>query len=595
MSFNDGKQLLVFGLSFVQHDNRKMQQLLRHYDKLPDNPGNRAILFFELNKVAKDLMADEGAQDQIQQLTDWMTKGGDFPLTIEPTPAGAGVQPQTTQDMTRNDMDFIRNRSLFAGQQGYHGPVDGEWEENENEDEEEDVNASMEEDEDDDEMHHPMVDPRHVDRRNWLDDSARRDLFAGPGRTLSDPPANMGETIAANEDDRTESLNVDGQVVEGPQNQSAEIDHGQPDSDAPGLQHPSRLPQAAENYEARAAPWIQERVDEVTYENGPFMHPDEPDDVEEIECPICLEDYPRSRFPKRQTITELCDHPDKACLNCLDSSITAIIERGALHLLACPICPQKLSPRDVKEYANQAVYERYKYLKQQSEIPGHYISCTNTLCGGSQPHESEDPMMICNHCKSATCAKHRRPWHEGQTCEEFDLDDAQIERLEEEEATAKLLSREDMSICPKCGQGVTKTEGCDHMRCQCGQEWCYVCSCSYENIIRLGPTAHATFCTYHPNKVNLTKTQQEAARKRIMGLVHGGEVSAELSRAREDLRRRRREEIRPKAAEAAEARLRAQLEQNKGQPQPNGPPEKKKRKVKLFAPWEEGGWTKKAL
>ncbi|KAH8780993.1 hypothetical protein F5883DRAFT_405054 [Diaporthe sp. PMI_573] len=327
-------------------------------------------------------------------------------------------------------------------------------------------------------------------------------------------------------------------------------------------------------------------------------HEAEPDNGQEIECPICLEDYPRSKFPNHRTITELCDHPDMACLSCLDSSISAIIERGALHLLACPICPQKLTRRNVKEYANPAVYKQYKYLKEQSEIPGHYISCTNPACGGSQPHQSEDPMMICNHCQFATCAKHRRPWHEGQTCKEFDLDDAQIERLEEEEATAKLLSGEAMSICPKCGQGVTKTEGCDHMQCQCGQEWCYVCSCSYDNIIRLGPTAHATFCTYHPNKVNLTKSQQDAARNRIMGLVHGGEVSAELARAREDLRRRRREEIRPKAAEAAEARMRLQREQNKGQKVAqgkDGEPEKKKRKVKLVAPWEEGGWTKKAL
>ncbi|KAI3396140.1 hypothetical protein diail_403, partial [Diaporthe ilicicola] len=120
------------------------------------------------------------------------------------------------------------------------------------------------------------------------------------------------------------------------------------------------------------------------------------------------------------------------------------------------------------------------------------------------------------------------------------------------------------------------------------------CSCSYENIIRLGPTAQATFCTYHPNKVNLAKSQQEAARTRIMGLVHGGEVSAELDRAREDLRRRRREEIRPKAPEAAEARLRLEQKQSQGQANADGPPQKKKRKVKLVAPWEEGGWVKKA-
>lgn len=223
-----------------------------------------------------------------------------------------------------------------------------------------------------------------------------------------------------------------------------------------------------------------------------FQEPESDDDVgeddiavaedetgEPVECPICLEDYPPSGFPKLATVTSQCDHPDKACLQCLDSSITSIVETGALHLLACPICPQKLTRWNVKEYATKKIYERYKYLKQQASIPGHYISCTNSNCGGSQAHDSNGPtgpMMVCKFCQVQTCAKHRRPWHDGQTCAEYDMDPVQMERLEEEEATAKLLAKEDTSICPKCGQGVTKTDGCDHMSCQCGTEWCYVVS-----------------------------------------------------------------------------------------------------------------------
>ncbi|KAL1880056.1 hypothetical protein Daus18300_001419 [Diaporthe australafricana] len=635
MSSNDGKQLLVFGLGFAQHDNRKMQQLLRHYSRLPDNPGSRAELFVQLNKVAKELMAysDETAQTQIQQLTDWMTKGGDFPLSpLDVAPAsttGDGTEPQSSQAMKNNHgSGLFNNQSVLAHRQGYYGQgrtlsgqqstatlpsqhdgvnqfrdanfgrqhgrgrtVSGDWEENEDEEDEEDVGDANEEEEDDDDesMHDFVGGPRgHMDREEWLDNAplAWGNAFSGRGRTLNDPTDEDGASSAENEENAAASTEVEGQVADRPQNQPGEIEAGGLDAGIVHSQNQTGLVETTERFED---------LEEDPSHSDSSMLPDEPDDEEEIECPICLEDYPRSRFPKRHTITEMCDHPDKACLSCLDSSITAIIERGALHILACPICPQKLSHRDIKGYANRAVYKRYKYLKQQSQIPGHYISCTNPICGGSQPHESENPMMICNHCEFATCAKHRRPWHEGQTCQEFDLDDAQIERLEEEEATAKLLSGEDMSICPKCGQGVTKTEGCDHMQCQCGTEWCYICSCSYENIIRLGPTAHATFCTYHPNKVSLSKSQQEAARTRIMGLVHGGEVSAELARAREDLRRRRREEIRPKAAEAAEARLRLQQEQSKGQAKPDGPPDKKKRKVKLLAPWEEGGWVKKAL
>ncbi|KAG6365718.1 hypothetical protein INS49_007329 [Diaporthe citri] len=617
MSFNDGKQLLVFGLSFAQHDNRKMQQLLRHYDKLPDNPGNRASLFVQLNKVARELMANSAAQDQIQQLTDWMTNGGDFPLGAAPAPAPTPANPdnEARPAQATNNLDqpgFLRGRQGYYGhgrtlsgqqnlanapispgpatqhptaglgrQYGRGRTISGDWEENNDDDpeehehdgEEEGIDASTEEEDED--MDDPMDGfPFMPGRRVRLGGSTRETAFTGPGRTLDDPTDEAGAVIADNEDGTAESMNVEGQVADRPQNQTDGLGPRQLGAAFRDRHAQPGLPPTVEYHEDETLTDHEEDLDHDPYETGPNSHQGEPDNGEEIECPICLEDYPRSRFPKHPTITKFCDHPDKACLNCLDSSIAAIVERGALHLLACPICPQRLSRRDVKEYANRAVYERYKYLKEQSEIPGHYISCTNPICGGSQPHESEDPMMICNHCKFATCAKHRRPWHDGQTCEEFDLDDAQIERLEEEEATAKLLSREAMSICPKCGQGVTKSDGCDHMRCQCGQEWCYVCSCSYENIIRLGPSAHATFCTYHPNKVNLTKSQQDAARSsRIMGLVHGGE-----------------------AAEAAEARMRLQKEQNKGQEaQTDGPPDKKKRKVKLVAPWEEGGWTKKAL
>lgn len=520
MSFNDGKQLLVFGLSFAQHDNRKMQQLLRHYDKLPENPGSRAGLFVELNKVARELMADEAAQDQIQQLTDWMTKGGDFPFSVAPAPTSA---PAHSSDEARSTQG--RHVPFLGVGQGYHGPgralggqqtnadtptwhgvpsappqtnlgrqygrgrtVGGNWEENDddegkaNEDEHEDEDA-MSMDEEDEDMHGHFGDhnpfagfPGMPGQFRPDGPRPRRIAFSGPGRTLGDPTEQDSATIPANDNGAAGPTHVEGQAANLPQNQPGGLEAEQFNAAAHGLHTQLGLRDPMRIHEDVFPTDPEIDLDDDDYESDLPMDHGEPDDGEEIECPICLEEYPRSRFPRRSTITDFCDHPDKACLNCLDASITAIIERGALHLLACPICPQRLSRRDIKEYANRAVYERYKYLKEQSEIPGHYISCTNPICGGSQPHESEDPKMICNHCEFATCAKHRRPWHEGQTCQEFDLDDAQIERLEEEEATAKLLSSEATSICPKCGQGVTKSDGCDHMRCQCGQEWCYVVS-----------------------------------------------------------------------------------------------------------------------
>ncbi|KAF3766465.1 hypothetical protein M406DRAFT_346347 [Cryphonectria parasitica EP155] len=94
MSSNNGQKLIVFGLTFAQHDSRKMQQVLRHYNRLPGSPGSRALLFVELQKLAKELVANEASQksqQQAQQLTDWMRNGGSFPLGEVPAPVNAAA------------------------------------------------------------------------------------------------------------------------------------------------------------------------------------------------------------------------------------------------------------------------------------------------------------------------------------------------------------------------------------------------------------------------------------------------------------------------------------------------------------------------
>lgn len=80
-----------------------------------------------------------------------------------------------------------------------------------------------------------------------------------------------------------------------------------------------------------------------------------------------------------------------------------------------------------------------------------------------------------------------------------------------------------------------------------------------------------------------------------MGLVHGGEVSPELTKARDAFRKRRQEEMRPKLAEAAEARRTHQIEQKRQGSALSSQAAPKKSKVKLVPAWEEGGTIKKPL
>ncbi|KAF2770641.1 hypothetical protein EJ03DRAFT_60276 [Teratosphaeria nubilosa] len=70
------------------------------------------------------------------------------------------------------------------------------------------------------------------------------------------------------------------------------------------------------------------------------------------------------------------------------------------------------------------------------------------------------------------CVPCNRPWHEGETCEEY-------------QARTKGNSEEDMSLrkiqrvtkrCPGCRKNIQKSGGCSNMHCsQCRTQFCWNC------------------------------------------------------------------------------------------------------------------------
>jgi hypothetical protein len=112
MASNDGARLAVFGLTFRQHDNRQMQQILRTYGRLPSNPGNRATLFTSLFDLSTDL-----GDNEVQGITNWLQNGGvpdDFPAP----------RPATPSPVPSDDMDVYGGEGVDPGDEG-----EGEWQE----------------------------------------------------------------------------------------------------------------------------------------------------------------------------------------------------------------------------------------------------------------------------------------------------------------------------------------------------------------------------------------------------------------------------------------------------------------------------------
>jgi len=58
----------------------------------------------------------------------------------------------------------------------------------------------------------------------------------------------------------------------------------------------------------------------------------------------------------------------------------------------------------------------------------------------------------------------------------------------------------DFRICPNCKNGIFKNDGCDHMTCLCGHEFCWRCSAPYRGargIMTVGNSAHKRWCKHH--------------------------------------------------------------------------------------------------
>jgi hypothetical protein len=79
--------------------------------------------------------------------------------------------------------------------------------------------------------------------------------------------------------------------------------------------------------------------------------------------------------------------------------------------------------------------------------------------------------FACPTCAASICTGCRQQAHSGSMCNinEFGLD----------ADTAALLKSWGYKKCPKCGHGVKRMFGCNHMECRCGAHFCWVC---LENI-----------------------------------------------------------------------------------------------------------------
>ncbi|KAI4312087.1 hypothetical protein MLD38_036939 [Melastoma candidum] len=80
----------------------------------------------------------------------------------------------------------------------------------------------------------------------------------------------------------------------------------------------------------------------------------------------------------------------------------------------------------------------------------------------------------CPYCHRLFCASCKVPWHCKYTCKQFQSMDVG-ERGNEDMLVKELVKEQKWGRCPKCKFYVKRTNGCHHITCRCGFEFCYGC------------------------------------------------------------------------------------------------------------------------
>lgn len=105
------------------------------------------------------------------------------------------------------------------------------------------------------------------------------------------------------------------------------------------------------------------------------------------------------------------------------------------------------------------------------------LRCVCGAAGIIQQNDLGSKVIPCPRCHRQYCAKCGQAAHGDTPCATPKDKDA------DEKANAKTQAwiRNKTKQCPNCREAVEKNEGCNHVTCRCGHNWCFLCTGPFPN------------------------------------------------------------------------------------------------------------------
>ena len=189
-------------------------------------------------------------------------------------------------------------------------------------------------------------------------------------------------------------------------------------------------------------------------------------------CEICLEEF------SLLDITNYYLNCNCVLHNvCFDNMVKSAVENNTLPI-KCPNCKTQIHPNFIEDSlrnANPQLFDKYEHFSMNNFLLNNndeYSSCPTPGCEYMFFFHPGEHNFLCPLCHKNYCLNCKDDWHSGMTCQQY-KDSRDVNKLDNQ--FFEFVKGAKFKMCPKCKYWVEKNQGCNHMRCRCGADFCYLC------------------------------------------------------------------------------------------------------------------------
>ena len=228
-------------------------------------------------------------------------------------------------------------------------------------------------------------------------------------------------------------------------------------------------------------PQLDVAINDGSSESNPFRFSFT--DLEVEDCSVCYEDV----LCDCVQVIESCSH--RFCSKCVTSYLEAALESGEVLDTKCPdnSCEQLLTDNDLGKALSLIQFGKFKQFRTLAKLrlEPNCRWCPNETCQSGVIADLESPSLPkleCGDCGTEFCFECSDRWHPRMSCQRYARQKEKScskqetkRKKKEEEGTRKWMKENKTIKCTRCRALVQRKEGCNHMTCNCGHEFCWLC------------------------------------------------------------------------------------------------------------------------